>query len=303
MEFGQESTEQFDNLENNEGYDQQGYDQETQQEVGTQDYEQAESETFDYKKDKRYGAMWKDENDIYKSYRNMEKTYNPIKSKLDTYNQLYEQYGVSDDNLEEVFKEYHQLKDPETPLNQWATYLNKWLSNEIYQPKVVEMFRNLEKEETRRKWGENVPDEIVEKLERMEELERKVQERERAEEESKQQEKLVGSISQGMNEVREYAAKHDLVFDQKLESEFIDYCIQQNVDPNYILDRFIRLSNEYINNNIVKKTQDNTIKNVVQSKKAGIIVNAPKSENTQKGSSFKQDLTSIINRMYGSNNG
>jgi len=50
------------------------------------------TENLDWNKDKRKGVLWKSENDLYKSYREMEKMQSPLKSELNTIKESFKKF-------------------------------------------------------------------------------------------------------------------------------------------------------------------------------------------------------------------
>lgn len=105
---------------------------------------------YDYKKDERFGKTWKDENDLYKSYIELEKNYEPvekIRTDYDNLQKFFKDNGLESENLNEYLTEYRELTNPKNPRNMIADYFSDLFNKPNMRPVVEEFFTFLEKPE------------------------------------------------------------------------------------------------------------------------------------------------------------
>lgn len=109
-----------------------------------------EQENWDFTKDSRWQKMWKDPKDIYKSYRNLEQAYEPIKgikSEYDNMQKIFSENGIEANKLNDYISEYKQLVNPKNPRNMIADYFGEQLNNAELRPLIENFFSFAEKPE------------------------------------------------------------------------------------------------------------------------------------------------------------
>lgn len=120
-------------------------------ETGQETSQPATQEDWDYTKDARWQKMWKgDVKNMYKSYKNLEQVYEPIKSIKSDYDNLqnvFKQYGIDSAKLPDYISEYNQFKDPKNPRNMMADYFGQYLESNETRPLMENFFTFLEKPE------------------------------------------------------------------------------------------------------------------------------------------------------------
>ena len=100
-----------------------------------------DQEILDWTQDKRYGSMWKqDPNQLYNSYKSIEKEHTPIK-------QTISKYGYKDpDSLSKALEEYKTLSDPNNEKNVFYNTMNALANHEKYSDRFTKFFGELQKE-------------------------------------------------------------------------------------------------------------------------------------------------------------
>lgn len=270
-------------------------EEDTQQQVGTEQ-PKPESEVFDWATDKRYKTMWKgDANELYKSYRNMEKTYNPLKSQLDSMSAIYKKHGIDQEKLEDTLTEYKTYRDPESPNNKWLSYLGNWMQNDGAKGKVVEFFKSLEKEEKIKRFGKDLPDEVLDKLDRVEHLEKMIQEKEEHEQYQQKVSEASKQIDEQLTNIESLAKEYGVDYDEETKQRFLKYCASKEIEPKYMSAVFAQEALKAVHQSATIKSQRDTMSNVEKSRKSGIISSTPSSEGaTELKSSFQDDMKKLL---------
>lgn len=253
-----------------------------------------------WEQDKRFESSWKkDPNRLYKNYRDMEKTYNPLKSQLETYNGLFEKYGIEADKLEDGIKEYRELKNPDRLENKYANYLKEFLEDPSFRQDVFEYFEDLEKRKIQQKYGDMIPKEIVNQLEG---LQKWKADKESAEEKARFEEateKAKATINEQSKQNEEYAKKWGIVYDDATHNQLLAYCNENEIEPKYFHRVFKDLAEEKVEAIQKKRVEEDVVKRLGNNKKAGIIT-APKSpEPKGKTGSRRDNLKPLVNKLLG----
>lgn len=258
-----------------------------QPQVDTQEVEtsaQVEQEIQDWTQDKRANSMWKnDPNQLYGSYKNMEKMYTPLKTQQEQLNKMFKTYGVEPTKVEDVLKEYQTYKDPNAPQNQWLNYLGQHLNGDT-KDDVVKFFNELDRKMDQKKYGENLPDEVIEKLKKADQLEERFNAKERSEQEAQQYQQTIKTIESKLGEVETIAKEYDVVWDEDTKNGFLKYCSDNDIPPQYMHMAFSQLALNAVKKSASVQSQRSVVKNMESNKKAGITtksVNTPKKDVNQ----------------------
>jgi len=233
-------------------------------------------ETWD--KDKRYLPSWKkDPNNLYKSYREIEKVYGPLKKDHETLMGTFKKYNFDAGTLEDRIKEYQSLKDPNSDVNQMIGYFKGWLSDPSYRQKVIEYFATLEKEKKRTQYGENIPDEIINKLEALENWKAEKENREKAEQFQKNYDTSVKTIDTQAKRCEDFAKANGIDWTEADRNELLGYCQKNEIDPKYIYSQFIEFveQNKEYQKARESKIREKVIAELTKQKKTGIISTKP----------------------------
>ena len=225
----------------------------------------------DWTKDQRYEKSWtKDPNRLYKSYRDMEKTYNPLKQRAESYDTKFKTYGLELDKFDEVAKEYQSLKDPNRRENQVTTYFDRWFGNPLYKAQVEEFFTALEKKELQAKWGENTPPEILTKLEKFEQFQKGAEKEKQDREFQEKLEKTTELINEQVGKIEAYAKKYGLLYDDATHKDLVAYCRKNDIDPKYFFREFKEWAEPEVEKFIRNETEAQTAKRLQENRAKGI---------------------------------
>lgn len=270
LEQGAMPTEiETDNLDNMSGANQED-SQGTSAELGSES--KPEDESFDWTKDKRHGKIWKNENDLYKSYKNLEKMQSPLKQQADNIKSLAEKYGVSVDKIEDVLKEHKEYSNPDGNFQQWVKYLSEWLNDPDYKDKVIGQFRDLERDKYKKKYGDNLNDEQIADRRKLEDLENWKKDFETKEKSKQEQIELGKAIEDKMVVIGEYAKANDIDFGEEDQLALLKYCKEREMyDPKYLPEIFKALVAETKMKESRLRAEASATKNVARGRSAGVV--------------------------------
>ena len=265
-------------------------------EIGKQPENSASpQEILDWRKDPRYGKMWNKGNKVqfsedqhkvindefYKSYRNIEKVWEPTKKELETLKKdkeamtaLAKEYGISIEKLKDVLEEHKTFKDPDNPVISRGNYLSAWFDNEklapLYKDKVTNFFKGLETEEMQRQY----PGMNDVQIKEMVELKQKVQAIEAQKKEEarttsiKEQQSL---IDKNINRGKEYAKAKGFEITVDMENKLIDFCKENKVFPKDVFYAFREMFDEQIDKVYSEKVKAGTLQNLDKNKNSVVL--------------------------------
>ena len=255
---------------------------------------QAESEIQDWTQDKRAKTMWKnDVNQLYGSYKNMEKMYTPLKTQTDQLNNVFKEYGVDTDKIGDVLREYKSYSDPNAPQNQMWNYLQTHLAAE-HQGEIVEFFNNLDRKLDQRKYGENLPPEVIEKLKLAEQTSQRLNAIEQKEQEKAQYQQTIQTIESKLTSVESMAKEYDVTWDETTKNGFLKHCSDNNIAPDLMEKEFAFLAMKAIKQSAGVQGQRAVVKNIETNKKAGITTKTVSTAPKAKENDFRSEIRASI---------
>lgn len=234
---------------------------------------------IDWTKDERYKRMWSnkdvgDPNKLYKSYREIEKVFDPLKKESGQLKQqvselaaICKEYGIkyTNEQLKEVLTEYKTYKDPETPENKALAELQYWINNEATSEQVVKFFNQLRQEELMRKY----PGMNAEQIRKQSELEGELAAQKKELEQIKFKENYnnnLKSIDSQTDKAKAYAEKKGFTWTDDIKNALLDDCIKNKVLPKDIYARFIDLYNEQVDKAYAEKIRNDQLKDLNKNK-------------------------------------
>ena len=231
---------------------------------------QTEQEIQDWTQDKRAKTMWKnDPNQLYGSYKSMEKMYAPLKTQTEQLQSVFKKYGIESDGLPNVLEEYQTYKDPNAPQNQMWNYLQTHLQAE-HQGEIVEFFNNLDRKLDQKKYGENLPPEVIEKLKLAEQTSQRLNAIEQKEQEKAQYQQNIQTIESKLTSVESMAKEYDVTWDESTKNGFLKHCSDNNIAPELMEKEFAFLAMKAIKQSAAVQGQRAVVQNIATNKKAGI---------------------------------
>lgn len=278
-------------------------------------------EILDWMKDERKVRMWKGNDkvdayinanpeakkfldNIYKSYRNIEKVHDPIKKKaeslegqISTLSEFMKQYGVEPDieKLKPVLDEYKTFKDPENPEMQALAELKYWVQNEATGQQVLKFFDQLRQEEMHRKY----PGWNAEQIQKQIEIERKIknlEEKEQKDAQKTEYETSLKTINEQCARAKKYAESKGFVFSDDIRSSLLDHCMKNNIDPKYVYSEFVNQYDEQVSKSFEEKIKQDQLKGLNKNK-GEVVIPAKTAKPSSVPGSLREKFESIVDKM------
>lgn len=200
--------------------------------------EKSESNELSWENDEQYETEWaKNPNKLYEAYNGLKKTITDNEKTLS-------QHQEDLKKVNEELGQYNELK----------SFLDTVKGNPKWSEKLVTFFNEFEKEMRRDRYGSDLPDEVVNKLDKLDLLENHINKQE--------EEKVVAQTTEIVNkefsEIDKLCEKYALEYDEK---SFIQAVQQNSVQPNMIKSFFVSHALPQIEKHLTVKTQDDVIHN------------------------------------------
>lgn len=209
-------------------------------ETGTDNTVNQNTNLEEWQKDSRYGKMWNKADDLYNSYRSLEKSSQENNAKHNALIKLLKENGFQAETLADELKKYADYRNPESRINQVYNYVDKLLNNNLYSDRVLQFFNQIEAEELQRLY----PNMSAEQIKKQQELEAKLQQLETTERQ-RQEEKYLSDtttqITNGLTECDNLAKEYGFKMTDEVKDYLLTYCRDNNVEPKYIKSVFREL--------------------------------------------------------------
>lgn len=209
-------------------------------ETGTDNTVNQNTNLEEWQKDSRYGKMWNKADDLYNSYRSLEKSSQENNAKHNALIKLLKENGFQADTLADELKKYADYRNPESRINQVYNYVDKLLNNNLYSDRVLQFFNQIEAEELQRLY----PNMSAEQIKKQQELEAKLQQletTERQRQEEKYMADTTAQITNGLTECDNLAKEYGFKMTDEVKNYLLEYCRDNNVEPKYIKSVFREL--------------------------------------------------------------
>ena len=253
----------------------------------------------EWQKDGRYGKMWKTHDDVYKSYTSLEKNFNDINPKYKTLLNVLKENGFNAETLADELKKYADYRNPESRINQIYNYVNGFLNNELYSPRVQKFFEELEQEELQRLYP-NMNAEQIAKQQAMDKEIKELKAREQARQEEKYMADTTAQIAKGLDDCDVLAKQYGFKLTDEVKNYLLTHCRDNNIDPKYIRNEFISLYGQKLLEARDKKVIENQEKNKKKLEQAQILGGGnnqqPTPSNLRGKSAFTNGLLKILGK-------
>lgn len=246
--------------------------------------EQKVQEAIDsWEKDNRFKSSWKgDPNRLYKSYRDLEKTYQPLAQTLSTYG------FKKPDELKKALEEYKHYKDPNNEQTQFIEYLKPVLNHDTYSKEFLYQLEKYRKQIDRDQFGSNLTDEELSAIKEAQQVKKELEDMKFQREVEKNEIKMKSSLA----EIEQYTKEKGLSFNR---DAFIKYCYDHDVPPHLMRDVFDAKSKEYVVEIEARAREEAVSKQKARNEK-GVI---PSGSKGQTSSSGPVNFTKGLNELLG----
>ena len=186
-----------------------------------------------WQQDSRYGKMWNKPDDLYNSYKSMEKSFQDINPKYKALLKVLKDNGFQENTLADELKKFEDYRNPQSRRNQVYDYINKWLENEMYSPRIQQFFEQLEQEELQRLY----PNMSAEQIKKQQELENELKQLKSAEQQRQEQQYMAETTNQintALTDCENVAKEYGFKLTNEVKSFLLTYCRDNDIDPKYI---------------------------------------------------------------------
>lgn len=187
----------------------------------------------EWQKDSRYGKMWNKADDLYNSYRSLEKSSQENNAKHNALLKVLKENGFQADTLADELKKYADYRNPQSRINQIYNYINAFLENEVYSPRIQQFFEQLEAEELQRLYP-NMSAEQIKKQQEMEAKLKQLETTERQRQEEKYMADTTSQITNGLTDCENLAKEYGFKMTDEVKNYLLEYCRDNDIEPKYI---------------------------------------------------------------------
>jgi len=264
---------------------------------GTQQVNQ-QANLEEWQKDGRYGKMWKKTDDLYNSYKSMEKSFNEVNPKYKALVKLLKDNGFQETTLNDDLKKFEDYRNPQSRINQIYNYVNGFLTNEIYSSRVAKFFDQLEQEELQRLY----PNMNSEQIAKQQAMDKELKELKAKEQERQSQAEIqnnLSAIDKSLDACENLANSYGFKITDEVKNYLLNHCLTNNVLPQYIEAEFLKLYGQQLlkaRDNKVIANQKANDKKLQQAQILGGGSSANSQSSTLKGKAgFLKGLEKILN--------
>ena len=205
---------------------------------------QAQLDTWD--KDKRFETMWKkDPNNMYKSYREIEKMYEPVKKEADDLKRIFAEAKIEPAQIKDILSELDTLKAPDRPQNALFSALEPYLKDPVYAKEIEAFFEEIERKSITAKYPGMNEEQIRKQIDLETRLNQLEDEKKKVEYE-KQVETYGKSMGEAWTKIESFAKSRNFVLTDDIKKSFKDYCGSKMIDPELYTGVFQQLFNDEI---------------------------------------------------------
>ena len=259
---------------------------------------QVENNLEEWQKDGRYGKMWKKPDDLYNSLKSSEKSFNDISPKYKKLVQLLKDNGFQEDTLADELGKFEEYRNPESKRNKVYNYINEWLQNQMYSPRVIQFFEELEAEELKRRY----PNMSAEQIQKQQEMEAKLRQLEMAEKQRQDDlevQKITDEITKGVQSCENLAKEYGFKLTQDVKNYLFDYCGKNDIHPKYFEFVFRKLYGKQLLEARDKKIIENQQKNQKKLEQAQILGGGNNNQSINSNLRGKEGFTAGILKFLG----
>lgn len=250
---------------------------------------------WDYKKDKRWGKVWKTPEDIIQSYHQLDTTYPGVKTQLESLMKVFKENNLDASQLTNYLTEYREAVNPDRYENQMAGYVSKFLGNPLYRQEVIDYFNALEKKERQARFGANLPDEVLNTIQELTEFKESAVKEKDTRTQAEQLETAVTTIESQVKLNEEFAKKWGIVYDDKTHVALMDYCKKNRIPPNAVYNTFRDFCEEQVEKIRDQRAEERVQKRLGKGKAAGIIPGGKRpAPAPAKGESFGDAIKRVL---------
>ena len=264
-----------------------------------------EAQGFDYewwKKDPRYGKIWKTDRDViksaYESDKILETKYKPAHKQYEDMKNRIKSLGYDPEKVDDFFNEVKSYKDPNNPVINLGNYLYQWKDDPLIG-EIDKFFADLNV----RKMQRDFPNMSVEQINQFKAMQEEIkaikeekQNEKQAQSDAKQKElveQLKGEIAEETNRIEEEAKALGFEFTDEIRHKLYDYGIQESLSPKHLKYAF----KELFKDDIAKLSENKLKSKVQQERDVRSKTKVPFGMNPNRQSPIKKNFTDRLQEM------
>jgi hypothetical protein len=261
-------------------------------------------ELFDWMKDKRFEKSWKkNPNELYRSYREIERVYNPLKKQFDALASVFKEIGIeaNPETIRAIAKEFNSLKDPKRPENQVYSYLNELADDDLSKEELQKALDKIQEEKLNRKYPGMTADQRQKQIE----IEKKLHHYDnvfKEQQTAKEVESHKSAIRTGIDKARKLAESRGFNLSNEVINSLLDHCVKNNIAPQYVYHTFYDLYKDQLDKSYAEKIEKDVVGKLNKNKQAGI-VSASTSGKEKAGApadskgAFRSNISKALDKM------
>lgn len=233
-------------------------------------------ESDKWESDKRFETMWKkDPNALYKSYREMEKTYTP-KEKISQYE-----------------KDLQELRSYKEQNGQIVDYVTSLAQHPEYSKHLTEFVQRIEQEMTQKKYGDLAP-EVIDRLKKGEDAFNRL---ETIEQEKAREEKTHAYVEK-FSEISRFCEENNISWTDEERQAFVEHAKQEGVStPKELLAVFYERAIPMLKSSALQTGEKGVLKTLKEQRNSAL----PSSRTTRRSNApaGKPTLDQMLDKILG----
>lgn len=251
-----------------------------------------------WKKDARFGKIWKDVNDFPRLYKSadeiLEKKYKPTFKQYEDLQKKFRDSGIEMEKFDDYIKEYQTLKSPENPTNIVYEALVELLGDDdITQQEFDAAMADLQEKKLQRKYP-GASRELREKLIVQEKETRELKGWKNRFEVAELDKKESQNVETGLASIKKLCASKGFDFNENIKVEFINHCVANKTPTAYMVQEFRNKYDEAID----KSYSDKVKAEMLQSQQDKNKTTIPMSKIQQAQVGKKKDFISQLGEAF-----
>lgn len=205
-------------------------------------------------------GFWKSEKDAIDGYDFYDKKFKPFSTILN-------QRGIKDtDSLNDLFSKYDTYSDPNSEINMAYQGMDALQNHPVYGQKFNEFVNQIVEETEIEKYGMKLPNEVKEKLAKIEQFEAREKEREYQQGITSLTEELENSC----NKVQDFFKQKGIeITDEELKKHAVT-CMNNDIGHKYFYHTFLTENIDRLIGNVQQKAQNAVVSNLNKNKQSSV---------------------------------
>lgn len=253
---------------------------------------------WDYKTDKRWGKVWKTEQDIINGYHTLdeilEQKYKPTYKQMEDLQKKFKDNGIDLGQADQYINHYRELASPENPAQKVYSILKELADDPITAQELDLMVADLQEKKLARKYP-GATKELREKLIAQETQTKQLQQWKSSLEQKQNEAAINTAIQTGLDNVKKLATARNFEFTDKIEVEFLNHCTKNKIPAAYMVQEFRQQYEAALDKAMEQKIKSQTLQQQQQRHKTTIPMSRVQQVAQNKPKTFEDKMRSFFN--------